>query len=399
MKKIILPIVSCLLILGITVSCKRKFDEKKYLTEILNNLEQVKSASYISSVSASSAMGDIAAIRYIKEFFNPADTAIGSSFGWFYSTDTTKLDFAYDGNAKITMYDNDKKVSIDSFKVYRLPVRIVGAPFFNYTKNVIEYALTTNDSILKEFHDFGDSLLFSLTIYSDKQVVFFGKPVPMYFSIPNSIDEVNKYDVWINKSTRLPYKYKRTMSHQTSWEEINDIQINKIDIKDFIPSRYIPADYDIYVVGSQERIASPEENLTGKTAPDWTLSDYNNESFALKDFKSKVLLLQFSGIGCPPCHASLPFLNQLTNDYKDKSFELVRIECWHNNTDMIKRYISTNDIKYKFLIKDAEIEKNYNILAVPTLFILDNNRVIQKVVRGYSTELEKEIRETIEKLL
>jgi len=35
MKKAILPIVSCLLILGITESCKYKFDEKKYLTQIL----------------------------------------------------------------------------------------------------------------------------------------------------------------------------------------------------------------------------------------------------------------------------------------------------------------------------------------------------------------------------
>ena len=51
MKKLTsLAIAICLLTLCITESCKSKFDEKKYLTQILNNIEQVKSASYIHSM-------------------------------------------------------------------------------------------------------------------------------------------------------------------------------------------------------------------------------------------------------------------------------------------------------------------------------------------------------------
>jgi thiol-disulfide isomerase/thioredoxin len=173
-----------------------------------------------------------------------------------------------------------------------------------------------------------------------------------------------------------------------------------MDIKDFIPSRYFPADYDIVVSGQEQRQTPTVDNLTGTKAPEWTLSDTDNNKFSLNDFKSKVLLLQFSGIGCPPCHASLPFLNRLVADYKDKSFELVRVECWNNNIDAIKRYIAANDITYKFLVKDAEIEKQYNVHAVPMFFILDNNKVIQKVVRGYGGETtDKEITEAIEKLL
>ena len=399
-KNQILSLVLCLLMFGIVVGCKSKFDEKKYLTQVLNNLEQIKSASYISSRFSNSGMGDVTFIYYAKEFANPADTAAGVSYGQFYPTDTTKVYHFYDGNASIYIRDDIKEVSIDSFKVYRYPFRPVRA-FFNSSKNIIKYALTSNDSILKEFHDFGDSLLFSLTIYSDKQVVLIYVR-PQYFDNPNYRfgDEINKYDIWIDKTTGLPYKYRiMWANNQTNLEEISDVQINKMDIKDFVPARYIPADYDIEIRG-QGRVTPPEVNLTGITAPNWILSDANNESFALKDFTSKVLLLQFSGIGCPPCHASLPFFNRLVDDYKDKSFELVRIECWNNNTDIIKSYISTNDIKYKFLKKDAEIEKNYNTMgSVPILFILDGNRTIQYVKRGYSTESEKEIIEAIDKLL
>ena len=401
-KQTIIPIALCLLILGITESCKSKFDEKKYLTELLNNIEQVKSASYFSKVSSSAAYDTIplgTATFYIWEFSNPSDTAAGVSFGWFSSEDTTKMFLAYNGDAEIQISDYSKTVSIDSFKIYRFPTRIVRAPFFYRAKTIIKYALTSNDSLLKEFQDFGDSLLFRLTIYNN-QNVYLDSGKPRYTTKTDSIEIISKYDLWINKSTGLPYRYRRMMEHQTIWDEIGDIQINKMDIKDFIPSRYFPADYDIVVAG-QGKITLPEYNLIGKTAPEWTLSDYNNESFALNDFKSKVLLLNFTGIGCGPCLLSQPFLKQLTTDYKDKSFELVSIECWRDDINVVKRHVLNNDITYKYLIANEEVKKIYNPLgAVPTFFILDNNKTIQKVIRGYGGETtDKEIKEAINKLL
>ena len=399
-KQNIIQIVSCLLILSI-IGCKNKFDEKEYLTKILNNIEEVKSASYLLTQIGAMSFDTTNLITYkwyVKVFSNPADTAHGYSYGWFYPNDSAKMYYSYDGYAGIRIEDNIKTISIDSFNVYRFPVRIVRS-FFQSTKTIIQYALTSNDSLLTEFHDFGDSLLFRLTIYSDKQVeLLFSRPV--YFSKLDALSNSNKFEIWINKTTGLPYKYKTTNPSSIYWEEYSDIQINKMDIKDFIPSRYFPTDYDISVVG-QGKITPPEVNLVGKTAPDWILKDYNNESFALKDFKSKVLMIQFSGIGCPPCHASLPFLNQLVADYKYKGFELVRVECWSDNIDAIKRYIQVNDIKYRFLLSDREIEKNYNpVGSVPVIFILDNNKVIQKVIRGYAPETtDKEIKEAIDKLL
>ena len=407
-KQTIIPLALCLLILGITESCKSKFDEKKYLTEILNNLEQVKSASYILS-SFSSAFDTVpvktAFPSLFWEFSNATDTIIGASFGSFDIKDTTKMYRAYDGNALISImhnYEGYGKILIDSVKIDR-PIATM-CPFFTIAKAVIKYALTTNDSLLTEFHDFGDSLLFRLNIYS-VQNVYFEMGKPQYTTKTDGINKNSKYDIWINKSTGLPYKYRRMMEHQTIWLEYSDIKVNQMDIKDFIPSRYFPADYDIEIAG-QGKITPPEDNLTGKTAPDWILSDYNNEPFALKDFKSKVLLLNFTGIGCGPCLLSQPFLKQLTTDYEDKSFELISIECWRDDINVVKRHVLNNDITYKYLIANEEVKKIYNPLGiVPTFLILDNNRTIKNVIIGYLAEttaqetINKEIRDAIEKLL
>jgi hypothetical protein len=47
-----------------------------------------------------------------------------------------------------------------------------------------------------------------------------------------------------------------------------------------------------------------------------------------------------------------------------------------------------------------DVTRRYQIQAVPVFYILDENRVIRKIVRGYGKETtDKEIREAIEELL
>ena len=51
-------------------------------------------------------------------------------------------------------------------------------------------------------------------------------------------------------------------------------------------------------------------NLTGKKAPEWTLNDIKERPVSLSDLKSKVILVNITGIGCGACQASIPFLER-----------------------------------------------------------------------------------------
>jgi len=333
---------------------------------------------------------------YNKEYINPADPFIGSTFAWFQPSDTSKMYYFYDGLAQAYIDSDIKTIEIDSFKTNSLPFRPIGPPFFNYTKNIIKYALETKDSISTSLQDFGDSLLFTLIIYGDKQVEFFGKP--SYIKNPYGTGkEISRYNIWISKLNYLPYRYRRNLSHSTSWEACTNVKINNTSIEDFIPSNYFPPDYKIAVWGKGESI---KIDLSGKIAPDWTLKDFDGNTVALKDFKSKILIIEFTGIGCGPCHASIPFLKQLITDNKSKGFELVSIETWSKNLEGIKRYYINNNLNYKYLISSKEVVKDYQVRGVPALFILDEKRVIRRIIYGYEKgTTDKEIRDMIKSLI
>ena len=376
-------------------------DTKSYLRVVLNNLEKVESATY-NSTKEDWAPGDTAASiiihDYIKEYNNNPDSTIGANYVSFLQKDTTQMNFCYDGKMRAIVYPDKKEIVIDSFNTRILPFRPLNAPFFNRTKNIIMYALDTKDSITIKTIDKKESVYYCFTIYNSKQVEFFGKA----YYLENAFDygeSISKYEIWMDKSTDLPIKIRREMSHDISVESVSNVILNKINIKDFKASDYFQPEYKIvaYLSGNRER---EENNLVGKKAPDWTLMDTNNKTHSLTGLKSKVIMIQFTSVSCGPCRVSIPFLNKLTSEYKKEDFDFVAIECTANNLRALQFYQNKSAINYTFLKSVKAALKDYDITSFPVFFILDKDHVIKNVFNGYSEEVtDSKIRETINQLM
>jgi peroxiredoxin len=388
--------LALILLIVLTHSCRAESDVNPYLKKVLNNLSQIESARYSSTVSGSIPGDTLKYVTYstqTEEYFNPSDTTIGSIFSVVQQDATHKASWVFDGNAKIFMDWNEKTISVDSFKVARHPFRPVRPPFYNYTKSIIQYALNTKDSVAVELINLTDTILFRLTVYG-KSVEFFGKP---FYNDPRYTEPLSKYDIWINKSDNLPYKYKRNLVSTISWESIDDVAFNHDNIDEFEVSKHIPVGFTLQTKKNRNEGTI---DLTNKKAPELELIDPDNNPFSLNNLRSKVVLIQFTGIGCGFCHLSVPFLNSLTNEYEQSNLGIIAIETWNDDPEVIKRYISNNKITYHYLKATDENKKQYQISGVPVFYILDENRIIREVIKGYSTKsTDKEIRDAINALL
>ncbi|MDV6143147.1 TlpA disulfide reductase family protein [Bacteroides hominis (ex Liu et al. 2022)] len=403
MKSILLSVISFLLVMN--VCGKNDVDMRTYLKKVLSNLDKVESASYHEQ-SQSWQPGDTTAItnsfRFIKEYTNPSDSTIGASYVALNAKDTTRFEFGYDGKVKMISFHEHKGIMIDDFTTRKLPFRLVGPPFFCYSRNIIGYALSTGDSITTEWKDLGEAYYFKLVIHEDRQVEFFGKayyiPKPPFdLGDPTSI-----YELWINKSDDLPYKVRREMSHQIFANICSDIVLNQLSIADFNLYDYLPQDYEIRKYGEKGKTTQlSARELIGKKAPDWMLKDMYENPVSLSNLKSKVLLVNLTGIGCGACHASIPFLNGLKEKFNADEFEVVSIETWGRKPHSLWTYADKNQINYRFLCGDEGIVKSYRTYgAAPFFFILDQDRVVRKVIQGYGMEkTDKEITDAIKALL
>jgi len=395
--------ISFILLLSIVISCRTNNSSTVYLQKVLKNLEKIESASYSAQIEHWQPGDTLLAGIYCilcKEFNNPADTTIGASFLNYYCDTPTKLDFAYDGKIRALIYHNEKRIVVDDFSVSRwqLPFRTIQPPFFNYTKNIIQYALTTNDSIVVDLQEFDEYYYFKLVINEDKQVEFFGKAHYMPEN-PYVWETTSIYELWISKSNNLTYKVRREQSHDISVETISNVELNKLSIADFNIYEHFPADYEVRQYGV--RGERKESDLVGKKAPVWILNDKDEQSVSLSDFRGKVLLLQFTGIGCGPCLASIPFLKEIKDKYSEDKFELIAIETWVRKSHSLQNYSNRNELNFMLLSGTDEVIKDYQTGgAAPVFFIIDREQIIRKIINGYGEEITgKDIIESLNELL
>ncbi len=132
----------------------------------------------------------------------------------------------------------------------------------------------------------------------------------------------------------------------------------------------------------------------GNVAADFTLQDLNGNNVRLSDYRGKVVLLEFWATWCPPCRASIPGIEKLYNDYKNKGLVVLAVSVDEDGWDQVRSFISSNGISYTVLKGDNDVEKNYQVRTIPMMLILDKDGRISKRYLGFGNEedLDKDVK-------
>lgn len=136
----------------------------------------------------------------------------------------------------------------------------------------------------------------------------------------------------------------------------------------------------------------------GSNAPDWTLSDTNNQALSLSKFKGKVVLLNFFFIGCEGGMVSLKPLNNLYHKYKGKSFTLISISD-RDSRKMIEDFKKSYQIPFQMRGEARDTFEAYHVSVSPTFYIIGKDGKIAKVQEGYNDSFESKAMQTIDSLL
>lgn len=381
--------IKFLLLFAITIAmfgCNQPVNKKEYLTKVYQKLNKVHSASYNIRKESWAPYDTVPSFVYNLyeiEIDNPSDTTIGACYVSF-TEDKSSVRSIYDGQMSAIFFHEHRGVIIDSFKIDRgLEFRPLSAPFFNYTRSIIHYMLNTEDSISLSFENTDSSYYYRLNIFEDQQVEFFGRAYYMPKNPYNLGETTSQYELWIDKKTNLPYRVRRKMSHDISVSSVSEVKINTQSLEDFTASDYLPDDYE-YRERGVDNNKTKQEPVKVEVAQDWTLRSSDNTDVTLSDFDSKLILLQFTSVSCGPCRVSVPFLNRLSAEYPNEQLSVIAIECTAKSVRAIKHYREVNKIKYPLLKSNDEVKENYQVSSFPVFYLIDENRKVVHVSKGYA---------------
>ena len=137
----------------------------------------------------------------------------------------------------------------------------------------------------------------------------------------------------------------------------------------------------------------------GTSAPDFSLVDVNGKVVTLKQFRGKVVFLDFWAPWCDPCREELPALDALYKKYSNEGLEIIGIDI-DSSEKLVTEFLQKVPVTFTVLIdKKGIIRRGYNFRTLPTAFIIGKDGVIRYVQMGFGKEFlpmyEKQIAELL----
>jgi peroxiredoxin len=143
--------------------------------------------------------------------------------------------------------------------------------------------------------------------------------------------------------------------------------------------------------------AGKEKTLKGKPAPDWKLNDLDGKTLTLKQYRGKVVVLDFWYRGCPWCIRAMPQVNQLAQDFKDRG---VRVLGMNIDKDTADARFVVNKLKLSYpSLRAGDIPKKYGVTGYPTVFVIDKKGIIRNIDIGYSPDVGAKLTRSVQALL
>ena len=126
---------------------------------------------------------------------------------------------------------------------------------------------------------------------------------------------------------------------------------------------------------------SPQDTVS-RVAPDFSEKDiFDIDTITLKNYRGKVVLLNFWGPWCPPCRAEVPDLEILQNTYKGK---LAVIGAAVFSSDAaVEQFYKEYRMNYPVIYGSFDLMEKYGkVYAFPTTIIINKKGVITAAIVG-----------------
>lgn len=135
----------------------------------------------------------------------------------------------------------------------------------------------------------------------------------------------------------------------------------------------------------------------GQPAPDFTLTDIRGRKISLKDYKGKIVYIDFWATWCSPCVAEIPKAKKLEEEFKSKDVVFIYISIDHNEATW-RKIIGEKQMKGIQLISiggfNSEIAQIYKLNGVPSYILINKAGIIincdaKRPSNGAKQDIEK----------
>jgi cytochrome c biogenesis protein CcmG/thiol:disulfide interchange protein DsbE len=120
-----------------------------------------------------------------------------------------------------------------------------------------------------------------------------------------------------------------------------------------------------------------------KPAAQFILRDAAGKKAKLKQYRGKVVLLDFWATWCTGCKQEIPWFTEFQRQFGVKRFAVVGVSLDDGGWEVLKPFLAKAHIPYRMLLGDDTTAKQYGIQTMPDTFLIDRRgRLAASYVAG-----------------
>lgn len=113
-----------------------------------------------------------------------------------------------------------------------------------------------------------------------------------------------------------------------------------------------------------------EEQDKARAAADFTLSDLHGKSWALRELRGKVVLVNFWATWCPPCRKEMPDLEALSKEFGPKGLIILAVS--DEDAAKVNLFIAEHKYSYPILLDPGrKVNRMMFVEGIPKSFVYD----------------------------
>ncbi len=118
-------------------------------------------------------------------------------------------------------------------------------------------------------------------------------------------------------------------------------------------------------------------------AKEFALKDITNKKVNLKDYRGKVVMLNFWATWCGPCREEMPSMEKLYGQFKEKGFVIIAVASGEEFTS-VSKFIKQYNLTFPALIdSDYKVTETYKVWALPTTYFINaRGQIVGKAQGG-----------------
>jgi peroxiredoxin len=137
------------------------------------------------------------------------------------------------------------------------------------------------------------------------------------------------------------------------------------------------------VAADQPTVRAPLQSVKDrKPAPNFMLKDSSGKTVQLKDYRGKVVLLDFWATWCTGCKKEIPWFSEFQRKYGARGLAMVGVSLDDGGWNVLKPYLADNKVPYRMLLGDDFTARRYGITNLPDTFLIDRQGRVAAAYRA-----------------